>query len=217
MLTIKAEKREGKNTNVELRKQGIIPAVFYGPKESNTPIKINESDFMKIYENAGESTVINLNDGSTDHEALIHDVQFDAVTGRPIHADFYIIEKGKKVEVSVPLSFIGEAPAEEQLGGVLVKVMHELDIEAMPKDLPHEIEVDISSLVNFETQILVKDLKIPAGVEVKAEPDEVVALVQEHKEEVIEETTPDLDSIEVEQKGKGEEGGGEGEEKKKED
>lgn len=205
MLTIKAEKREGKNTNIELRKKGIIPAIFYGPKEPNTPIKINESEFMKVYSDAGESAVITLNDGTTDHEALIHDVQFDAVSGRPIHADFYIIEKGKKVEVAVPLNFVGESLAEKQLGGVLVKVMHELEIEALPKDLPHEIEVDISSLIDFESQIHVKDIKIPSGVEIKAEPDEVVALVQEHKEEVIEESAPDLSSIEVEKKGKEEE------------
>jgi len=203
MLKINAEIRDGKSNNIELRKSGFVPAVFYGPKQKSTAIKIKETEFMKIYSDAGESSVITLADGSEDHEALIHDVQFDAVSGKPIHADFYVIEKGKKVSVAVPLKFVGESLAEKTLGGVLVKVMYEIEIEAMPKDLPHEIEIDISSLVDFEAQIQVKDIKIPNGVEIKAEPEEVVALVQEHKEEKIDEAPAvDLASIEVEKKGK---------------
>jgi len=203
MLKCNVEIREGKLNNIELRKQGIVPGVFYGPKEKSTPIKIKEGELLKLYNQAGESSIVILNDGKEEHESLIHDIQFDAVTGKPIHVDFYIIEKGKKVEVSVPLKFIGEAPAEKTLGGVLVKVMYEFEIEAMPKDLPHEIEVDISSLVDFDTQIHVKDIKLPAGVVAKADPEEVVALVQAHKEEKLDEpATIDISSIEVEKKGK---------------
>jgi large subunit ribosomal protein L25 len=103
------------------------------------------------------------------------------------------------------LEFIGESAAVKG-GGVLVKVMHEISIEAMPKDLPSEIKVDISSLVDYESQIKASDLILPAGVELKIEADEVIALVQEPKEEVIEESAPiDLSSIEVEKKGKAEE------------
>lgn len=204
MLTIKAEIRDGKENSAELRKVGVIPAVFYGPKQTSTSVKIKEVDFMKAYTEAGESSVVILDDGTEQHEALIHDVQFDAVSSRPVHADFYVIEKGKKVEVSVPLEFVGQSPAEKTLGGVLVKVAHEIEIKAMPKDLPASVEVDISSLVDFESQIHASDIKLPAGVELVTDAEEVIALVQEHKEEVIEDVAAaaDLSSIEVEKKGK---------------
>ncbi len=207
MTTIKAEIREGKNTNNILRKKGILPAVFYGPKQKSTPIKIDEAKFTKIYEEVGESSIIALNDGKEDHDVLIHDVQFHAVTGRPIHVDFYVIEKGKKIEVGVPIVFEGTSPAEKTLGGVLVKVMHELEISAMPKDLPQQIIVDVSSLVDFDSQIKASDIRLPEGVELNLDdPDSVIALVQEpkeEKEEPVAEFNPE--DIEVEEKGKKEE------------
>lgn len=207
MISIQAEVRDGSENNTELRKNGYIPAVFYGPKEDSTPIKLKEGDFLSVYEKAGESTIISLKEGENEHESLVHDVQFDPITGKPTHVDFYVIEKGKKVEVSVPLNFIGISPAEKNLGGVLVKVVHELPISALPKDLPSEIEVSLESLVDFETQIKAGDIKIPEGVELDVEPEEVIALVQEPKEEEEEPVEEvDLDSIEVEEKGKKEEG-----------
>lgn len=204
MLTIKAEIRGGNENSAQLRENGFIPAVFYGPKQTSTPVKVKEVEFMKAYKEAGESSVIILDDGKEQHETLIHDIQFDAVSSKAIHADFYVIEKGKKVEVAVELEFVGQSPAEKALGGVLVKVAHEIEIKAMPKDLPHSIEVDISSLVDFDSQIHASDIKLPAGVELITDPEEVIALVQAHKEEVIEETAAavDLASIEVEKKGK---------------
>lgn len=212
MLTINATKRGAEVNNDELRANGKVPAVFYGRKEDSTPIILDEVEFLKVYEEAGESTIISLKDGETEHDALIHEIQWDAVSMKPLHVDIYVIEKGKKIEIDVPLEFVGESVAVKSMGGVLVKVMHELPIEAMPKDLPSEIEVDISSLVDFESQIKAGDLKIPEGVELKVEADEVVALVQEPKEEEEQSTeVPDLDSIEVEKKGKeAEEGDGGG-------
>ncbi|HRY31286.1 MAG TPA: 50S ribosomal protein L25 [Candidatus Paceibacterota bacterium] len=208
MIELPVEKRNNKENGVALRKKGFIPAIFYGPKEKATPIKVKEGSFASLYETAGESAIIKLKLDSDEHEALIHDVQFDAISGRPIHADFYIIEKGKKIEVSIPLHFIGESAAEKNLGGILVKVIHELDIKALPKDLPAHIDVDISSLVDFSSKIKAGDIKLPEGVELDIDASEVVALVQEAKEEVIETPEPiDLESIEVEAKGKKEEEG----------
>lgn len=203
MIELKAEIRDKAEDNKKLRTDGYVPAVFYGAKEESTSVKITETDFSNVYDKAGESTIINLNDGTTEHEALIHDVQFDAVSGRPVHVDFYVIEKGKKVTVDVPINFVGVSPAEKTLGGVLVKVVHEVEIEALPKDLPSELEADISTLVDFESQLKASDIKLPEGVELQVALDEVIALVQEPKEEEEpEDTEPDLDSIEVEEKGK---------------
>ena len=155
--------------------------------------------------------VVVLKDGTEEHETLIYDVDVHPITGEPRHADFYVMEKGKKVQVAVPVVFEGVAPAIKDKAGILVKVMHELNVEALPKDLPHSVSVDISSLVELTSQILVKDIKLPAGVSLISGVEEVVAAVTQAKEEPEEPAAPiDLSAIEVEKKGKeakeGEEG-----------
>lgn len=209
-LTAAARETTGKAAGRELAKDGRIPAVVYGPKQEATSISLAVSEFKKVLRDAGESSVIELAGLGAPLQVLIHDVDHDPVTGTPRHADLYAIEKGAKVEVAVPLSFVGESPA-VKAGANLVKVMHELPIEADAANLPHEIEVDISVLAAEGAQIHVSDLKIPHGVTVQAEADEVVALIQAVEVEAEEETVaaPDMDAIEVEKKGK-EEGESEG-------
>ncbi len=212
MLKLSVQKRQ-KGSAKEVRNTGEIPGVFYGPKAESTPISIKEVEFMKAWKAAGESSVITLLEGSEEHDALIHDVASNPVTDKVEHVDFYVIEKGKKVSVAMPLDFIGESPAVKNLSGILIKVIHELEIEAMPKDLPHSIEVDISSLTDFNSQIKVSDIKLPAGVEAKVDAEEVVALVSAPKEEKEEEavTTIDMESIGIsDKKGKKDEEGAEG-------
>lgn len=202
-MKLKVEMRDKSEKLDALRKAGKIPAVFYGKKEASTPITIAKVDFLKAWQSAGESSVITLETSEGAKDSLIHDVDFDPVTGAPRHADFYVFEAGHKVEVDVPLEFVGVAPAVKDLGGVLVKVLHAVNIEAMPKDLPHSIEVDISSLSSFDSQILAKDLVMPAGVTLVENDEEVVALVSAPREEKEEESAPiDLSAIEVEKKGK---------------
>lgn len=215
MLTLKVEKRDPKASLSDIRKEGKMPAVFYGKKEESTPIMLSYAVFEKTLKDAGESTIIHLDGEGVDVDVLIHDVDLDPVTDKPRHVDFYAIEKGKKLEIEVPLEFIGVAGAVKTLGGVLVKVMHEIKIEALPKDLPQKLEVDISALNTFEDVVFAKDIKLPTGVELKVKEDEVVASVYEPKEEVIESPTVDLSAIEVEKKGKeAKEGAGEEEDSK---
>jgi large subunit ribosomal protein L25 len=211
MLNLAIETREaGKNLD-ELRKAKKVPAVFYGKKETATPVVLSLVDFMKVWNEAGESSVITLSGIGETKEALIHDVDLDPVKNIVRHVDLYVIEKGKKVEVSIPLEFIGTAPA-EKLGASVLKVLHEIDIEAFPKDLPPELTVDVSILTELEQQILVGDIKVPAGVTVLTSLDEVVAIAAETKEEVVEETPADLSAIEIsEERGKKEEEEGEAE------
>lgn len=181
-MILEAQKRDVKEDLKALRKSGSFPAVVYGPKQEAISIKINTIAFLKTLKEAGESTVVNLSVDGDTHEVLIQDVVKDAVRGDMIHADFYAIEKGKKVSVNVPLEFVGESPA-EKLGGVVVKVLHEIEIEAMPKDLPHEIEVSIDALVDMDSQIHVGDLVMPSGVTLLTNPEEVVVLIQAQREE----------------------------------
>lgn len=208
MLTLKAEIRNKTDKLDEIRKAGRVPAVFYGKKEASTAISIPQIDFLKIWKAAGESSVITLETPKGIKESLIQDVDLDPITGTPRHADFYVFEKGHKVEVELSLEFTGISPAVKDLGGMFVKVLYKLKIEAMPKDLPHSIKVDISSLVNFGDQILAQDIDLPTGVELRENPEEVVALVSAPREEKEEEAAAepvDLSAIEVEKKGKEEE------------
>ena len=129
-ISIKAEKREKVGKLKSLREKGLLPAVYYGHKKESTPIQINKVDFTKAWKEAGESTVVKLNTPDGDIEALIHDVDLDPITNEPRHADFYVFEKGHKVEIDVPLEFVGVSPAVKDLGGSLMKILHELKIEA---------------------------------------------------------------------------------------
>jgi large subunit ribosomal protein L25 len=192
----------------KLATEDRMPAVVYGPKQPTQHISVNLPEFAKLLRDAGESTVIELTGLAKPLQVLIHDVDRDPVTGLPRHADLYAIEKGAKVEVEVPLSFFGESMA-VKLGANIVKVLHALPIEAGAADLPHEIEVDIEALKEVGDQIHVKDLKLPAGVTATIDGEEVVALAQEVEQESEEDTAgaPDMDAIEVEKKGKEEEGG----------
>lgn len=213
-LTIAPREIRGKK-NSDLRAKGEIPAVVYGPKQEAKAIAIKLSEFEKVFKEAGESTLVVLTGLGEDIEVLVQEVTTDPLTGIPVHADFYAIEKGKKVEVEVPIHFVGESPAVKTLGAQLVKVLHEITVEAEPRNLPHGVEVDISVLVDFESQIHVSDIKVGAGVEIKNNPEDVVALSVEAKEEVIEEVPAaiDMDAIEVEKKGKEEGAEGAAEEK----
>ena len=205
MITLNIEKRDKSVDLDKLRKEGKMPAVFYGKKTESTPISVVQKDFIKVWKTAGESDVVTLK-GDKNVDVLIHDVDFDPVTDTPLHVDFYVFEKGKKLEVDIPLEFVGISPAVKDLGGNLVKVLHELKISAEPQNLPHSISVDISKLATFDDQILASDIVLPAGVDLVELPTEVVASVSEPKaEEPVESAPVDLSSVEVEKKGKKEE------------
>lgn len=211
-MELTVQKRDSKKSPNTLRREGVLPAVVYGRKEESTPIAVNAKDFGKLFKEAGESTVITLKGLGGDKQALIQEVDFDAVSGAPIHADFYAIEKGQKVTVSVPLEFDGTSSAVKDLGGILVKVIHELEIECDPSELPHAIHVDISKLAALEDKVLVSDLKLPASAKVSIPMDEVVAMVDVAKDEPTEAPAMDLSQIEtsVERGKKEEEGAAEG-------
>ena len=208
MLSLKAEKRDPKENLALLRGKGLVPAVYYGSKVSSAPITIDRVEFIKLYRETGETGVISLETPDGKYDVLVHEVQLDPVKSVPVHVDFYAVEKGQKVEVDVPLVFEGVPPAVKNLGGVLMKVMHEISVEADPTNIPSEIVVDVSTLEDFESQITVADLSLPVGAVAKSDPAEVVASAAAPQEEEEEpEAEIDMDAIEVEAKGKKEEEG----------
>lgn len=211
MLALKAKNREIKENLEEIRKAGELPAVFYGMGNPATSISIPVIEFKKVWKKAGESSTIKITTPTTTIDALIQEVQTDPVTDEPIHVDFLVVDMNKEVEIEVPLEFIGISEAVKSGLGTLVKVLHEVTIKALPKDLPHVLEVDISNLATIESQILVSEIKLPAHVKMITKDTEVVASIavqKEEKEEVVTEPV-DLSKIEVEKKGKREEEGGE--------
>ena len=214
MFSIKATKRDLGVKVKALRLAGEIPAVFYGAGEESTPISISKTEFKKIWRDAGESSAVKLSLPDKGVDVLIYEVQVDPVTDEPIHVDFLAIDMKKKIKVKVPLEFVGISNAVKSGIGNLVKVLHEVEIEALPADLPHNLSVDISSLETIENQIFVSDIKLPTGVVAITKGTDVVASIVaqvEEKEEVV--APVDLSAIEVsEKKGKKDEEGTEGSE-----
>lgn len=198
MLNLKAKIRKEIGKKVKkLRQKGILPAVLYGPEIKNLSIELDSREFENIYKEAGESSLISLRiEGLSSHQksgsegkfsVLIHEVKKDPLTGKPIHADFYQPILTEEVEATVLIIFEGEALAIKELGGTLVREISEIEVKALPKDLPHEIKVNIDGLKTFDDEILVKDLKLPEGVTAQREPNEIIAVVTAPETEKIEE------------------------------
>lgn len=206
MFSIKATKRDSGERLGVLRKSGKIPAVFYGAGKTTTSVTLSNTEFKKIWREAGESSAVKVSMSGGDIDALIHEVQVDPVTDEPIHVDFLAIDMKKKIRVKVPLIFEGISNTVKSGVGNLVKVLHEIEIEALPADLPHNLLADISKLETLENNIFVSDIKLPAGVILITNGSDVVASIVAQVEEKEEVAAPiDLSAIEVEKKGKKEE------------
>ena len=198
MLQLQVKTRPAHESAEALRKNGLVPAVFYGPKEASTSVAVDSRALEHIWKQAGQSSVVTLEGAGEPKETLIHDVQLHPVSGAILHADFYVLEKGKKVRLSVPLHFEGQAPA-EKLGHILVKAMHELEIEVLPSELPHALEVDVSSLENVGDRILASQVKLPGSASLITAGDEIVASVTAFVEEKEEAPAPFVPAAATEQ------------------
>lgn len=196
-LIVQNREKLGK-ANTDLRKKGLIPAVVYGRDFPNKHVSINPKDFLKALSEAGESTIINLVLGTEKWPVLIYDIQKNYLTSEIVHVDFYKVQMDEKIKADVVLEFIGEAPAVKEKLGILNKSFSEIEVEALPGDLPHSLEVDLSSLVDLTVSIHVKDLKLPKGVKVLVDPETVIATVVEVKEEVVAPVVVDVADVKVE-------------------
>lgn len=203
MLELEIKPRGDASTD-DLRAQGVMPAVLYGPKESATPIAIDQRKFERLFKEAGETTLVKLKGIGDDKDTLIHDVQWHPVTDKPLHADFYVLEKGKKVTLNIPLEFVGSAPA-EKLGHIVTKVLHEVEIEVAPHEIPQHLEVDISKLENVGDHVVAKEIKLPASATLKTNPEEILVSITAFVEEKPLETEVKLAEVVGEAK-EGEEG-----------
>ena len=197
MTSIQASvrKERGRKTRL-LRLAGQVPAVLYGPKTKSQMIVIQEKEFERAYRQAGESTLLSLEVGDKKIPVLIHDIQRDPLQGSITHVDFYEPPLDKKVRVELPIVVKGTAPAVKELGGTLIKHIQELAVSALPQNLPHELSVSVETLVTFEDRILVKDLKVPEGVDIDRDPNEVICQVVQALDVEKELATPVAEAVE---------------------
>ena len=182
-------RQPGRQALSQLRAQGFIPAVVYGPKTDNLHIQIKKAEALKIYDQAGESSLITLDiDGQDQRQVIIKDLAQTKVKDQLIHMDFFQVDMAEKVTTEVELNFIGEAPAVKQLGGVVVKNFDAVEIECLPKDLTSELDVDLAVLTDFDTHITFADLKLPKGVALsdKHEMNEIIVAVEEPRAVAVE-------------------------------
>lgn len=182
MLALEVKPRVENESADALRKLGAVPAVFYGPKEASTAISVDARELAHVWREAGETTIVTLKGLGEDKDTLIHDAQFHPVTGALLHADFYVLEKGKKIKIKVPLEFEGAAPA-EKAGHIVVKALHEVEIEVAPAELPHHLSVDLTKLAIVGDHITAAQIVLPGSASLITHGEEIVASVTEFKEE----------------------------------
>jgi len=178
MLTLQASERKILGRKVQdLRKKGEIPAVLYGPGFTPAVLSVVKKEFDLTYKTAGESSLVQLEVAGNTTPVLIRGVQHHPLSGAPIHIDFYQPKLDEKIIIMVPLHFQREAPAVKDFEGTLIQNMHEVEVLALPQDLPSEIVVDVSTLKTFEDRILVENLIVDSAVTMLAEKDWIVAQV----------------------------------------
>lgn len=184
--TLKAEKRKVLGRRVKkLRREGILPGNIYGKSTNSTAVQIKGKEFEKLFAETGETEVIDLqiDKEKKTRPVLIRDIQVDPVTNSPLHIDFMQVDLTEKVEAPVPIEFINEAPAVKESKGILLELLSEIEVEALPTNLPLKIEVDISGLGKVDDAIAVADLKLPKGVGVKTDLKELVCKIEATKAE----------------------------------
>ncbi len=188
-IKISAVKRDVVGKQVKaLRREGLLPAIIYGHGVDPVKVSLKAHDMSLALPKISSSQLVVLDVEGENHTTLIRERQRDPVSGSFIHIDFLEVSMTEKLRTNVRLAFIGEAPAVDEFGGLIMTNTEALEIECMPGNLPSSIEVDISVLKHIGDSIFVKDIEIPQGVEVLTDPEELLILVtapaMEEEEEV---------------------------------
>lgn len=183
-MELKAEIRTavGRSAANAWRKKGYVVGEVYGNGFDNVHVAVPAKDFAKAYKAAGETTVVTLNAAGATVSVLIQDVVRDSFSGVVEHADFRQVRMDQKITAYVPVEFVGESPAVKN-GAVLVKAVSDLEVEALPADMPHALTVDLAKLANIGDSVFVKDLVVPKKAVIQAEPDAVVVTVTAQRAE----------------------------------
>jgi len=161
-----------------LRREGILPCNIYGKDLKSTAVQVPEKDFLAVYKEAGETGLVDIELGDKKTPVLIHNMQKN-FRGQILHADFFQVNLKEKVKTMVPLEVVGEPKAVLDKIGILMNIISEVEVEALPAELPEKIEVNVEHLANIDEQITIADLKVPEGVTVLTDAEQVVAKIGE--------------------------------------
>ncbi len=202
---LEAKKRDiiGKKVKA-LRREGLLPAVMYGSDVESMPIILDTNEVRQTLKMTGANTLITLKIGKKEYLTLVREVQREVIIRDLLHIDFQAVSLEESITTSVPIVVEGEAPAVKELNALLVSSLDELQIEALAKDLPDIISVDVSELIEIGDNIRVKDLIIPGDVKILDDPEETVIVVAtptlmeiEPEVEVDEELLEELEDAEL--------------------
>ncbi len=196
---LKADKRSVTGKKVkQLRREGITPANIYGKAFESISIQLPVKDFEAMYSKVRETGLIDIVVGKDTYPVLIHNVQRNPISRDAVHVDFYKVNLKEKVKTSIPVVAIDDAEAEKQKVGALMQSLNEVEVEALPTELPENIEVSVAHLAAIDDHILVSDLKSPTGVEILTAPDSTVfriaELVSQEAEELEAEETAEAEA-----------------------
>lgn len=195
-LTVTKREVFGKKLG-KLRKQGLVPGNIYGEKFESTAVQVNFKDFVKTFKKAGETQIVYVKIEDQELPILIQNLQKHPLTNQLLHVDFRKVNLNKKIETEVPVKLIGESDAVLQSKGILLTISDSVLVEALPQEIPAEIEIDISILKELGDEILVSSLKPTGNFIFKDDPEKVIARISEHKEESIEVQVATPDAVEI--------------------
>ncbi len=188
-INLKANARKLTGHKVKtLRKQGIVPANIYGKDVKSLAVEVDSKEFKEIYKKAGETGIVEILIGKDERPVLIHNVQVHPATDEILHVDFMQVNLKVKITAQVPVEITGESPVEKSGEGTVVLLLRELEVEALPADLPEKFEIDALKLTEVDQAVKVADLKIDkTKIEIKADPETILVKVEPpQKEEVVE-------------------------------
>ncbi len=204
-ITLKAQTRATVRRGVgALRRAGLVPGIMYGRRVDPVCIQIDAKELQTVLRTAGRNRLITLNVDGTDNMVLAREVQRDPIRGAIKHVDFYQVSLTDKINADVAIEYVGESADMKSGLGVLLQEMNAVAIRCLPTDLIERITVDVSNL-KVDDSIYVRDLPIPAGIEVMDDPGAVVIRLTRFVEEKVEEVTAEAGEVEVIEKGKKEE------------
>lgn len=199
-VTLTAQKRTVLGSKVkQLRNEGLVPGVMYGHGFESLPLQFDRHDLRDVLSQIGGSQLITIDVEGEDEpeQALLREVQRDVISGDLLHVDFYRVMMTETLTAEIPLLTVGESPVAEQKEGIMLYGISEIEVECLPGDLVDAIEVDLSELTEVGQAIMVRDLAVPAGIDVLTDPDEMIARLVPLEEMELEMPKPEVEEEEV--------------------
>lgn len=178
--TLKAEKRDVVGKRIaNLRKNGILPIDLYGRDFASLNLQVSQKDFAKVYRETGKTGLIDIKVDNSTYPSLIKNVQFHPVSDEVLHVEFHKVNLKEKIKANIPVELVGDSPAVANQTGILLQTLNEIEVEALPTDLPESIKIEVAGLEQIDQQITVADVAKIEGVEILTPGEEVIVKVVE--------------------------------------